>query len=686
LTLNAAQAQCTIATELASYIMSSIPMPDWHGPNEVERWRDSDYKALAQYLDDRPLLRYIIGYFWRYHCDAETWTAMAKYSTRLQGGSVHGWCLLEGWLPFGTREGAQDISVLSIFGPEPQSLLRFKRWLASGTGGRRDATYFSADAENNFPSLVSSGLFQICGETNQAGSTSTAELSLLSRQACSSYPPDIPAAYIRSREHTESEDLVVRTPRGFGKIIPRLFDIACQSGYRSLVRIILEHFDLPRDQLSLGLHKAVQGGYAAVVKPVLEMGKPDVESKDNGHTPLSWAARGGHDAVAKALLESNAVANSKDVYDQTPLSWAAGNGHEDVVKLLLEKGAELESKDKYERTPLSWAAGNGHEDMVKLLLEKGAELQSEDNNIGRTPLSWAAGNGHEDVVKLLLEKGAELESKDNNSETPLSWAASYGQEAVIKLLIEKGAELESKDKDGQTPLWWAAMIGREAVVRLLIDGGADVNVEDRVGRTALWLAAGGGNEAMVRLLIDRGADVNVKDRIGRTALGLAAAGGYEVVIQLLQFYTRKPSAKRRVTVAPRGQKGNGQNWLKLVKKSPFSAAFDVIFEGLLTGPPPPSVAALQKFHGCFLIHPSVSHVRPPGPLSRHPPPRHCPSILPWAIPILSRPAFKTNSLQRRWASKMCAGAYCGAGRGPKWPFSYLRPHSLHQLPATPNRL
>src|SRR2546421_13125327 len=99
--------------------------------------------------------------------------------------------------------------------------------------------------------MIASGLFQICGEANQAGSTSPAELSLLSGQAWSSHSLDIPVAYICSRGHTESEDLVVRTPRAFSKIIPRLFDI------------ILEHFDMPRDQLSLGLHKAVQGGYAA---------------------------------------------------------------------------------------------------------------------------------------------------------------------------------------------------------------------------------------------------------------------------------------------------------------------------------------------------------------------------------------------------------------------------------------
>jgi len=98
-------------------------------------------------------------------------------------------------------------------------------------------------------------------------------------------------AYICSREHTESEDLVVRTPRAFSKIIPRLFDI------------ILEHFDVLHDQLSLGFHKAVQGGYAAVVKLLLEK-SAELESKDDrwGQTPLSWAARGGHEAVVQLLL------------------------------------------------------------------------------------------------------------------------------------------------------------------------------------------------------------------------------------------------------------------------------------------------------------------------------------------------------------------------------------------------
>ncbi|KAF2185930.1 hypothetical protein K469DRAFT_664957, partial [Zopfia rhizophila CBS 207.26] len=46
-------------------------------------------------------------------------------------------------------------------------------------------------------------------------------------------------------------------------------------------------------------------GLDAVVKPLLETGKVDVDSKDKyGRTPLSWAAYNGHEAVAKLLLET----------------------------------------------------------------------------------------------------------------------------------------------------------------------------------------------------------------------------------------------------------------------------------------------------------------------------------------------------------------------------------------------
>lgn len=171
-----------------------------------------------------------------------------------------------------------------------QSLLRLKQWLASGTGGRKDATYFSADAENNFLSLVSSGLFQICGEANQAGFyfIGRAEFAFSTSVEFSSTGYHC-GLYMFLRAYR------VRRPGGadtssFSKIIPRLFDI------------ILEHFEVPRDQLSLGLHKTVQGGYAAVVKLVLEMGKPGVESKASDQTPLSWGGqgrtRGGGEAAA----------------------------------------------------------------------------------------------------------------------------------------------------------------------------------------------------------------------------------------------------------------------------------------------------------------------------------------------------------------------------------------------------
>ncbi|KAM0425178.1 hypothetical protein ACHAPT_009495 [Fusarium lateritium] len=206
-------------------------------------------------------------------------------------------------------------------------------------------------------------------------------------------------------------------------------------------------------------------GHRAVVKLLLEKGA-DIEAKDYGRTPLSWAALEGHEAVVWLLLEKGADIEAKDNDGLTPLLLAAMMGREAVVRLLLEKGADIEAKDNDGLTPLSLAVVMGHEAIVRLLLEKGADAEAEDND-GQTPLSRAVVMGHEAIVRLLLEKGADAEAEDNDGRTPLSRAAQMGDEAVVWLLLEKGADIEAKDNDGRTPLSWAAWGGHEAIVRLL---------------------------------------------------------------------------------------------------------------------------------------------------------------------------------------------------------------------------
>jgi ankyrin repeat protein len=261
------------------------------------------------------------------------------------------------------------------------------------------------------------------------------------------------------------------------------------------------------------LLSAAENGHEDVVKLLLEIGKVDVDLKDDrfSQTPLSWAAANGHEAVVKVLLEIGKanVYLKDDRFGWTPLSWAVANGHEAVVKVLLEIGkANVDLKDdRFGWTPLSWAAKNGYEAVVKVLLEIGkANVDLKDDWPGQTPLSRAAKNGYEAVVKVLLEIGkANVDLKDDISgQTPLSWAAENGYEAVVKVLLEIGkANVDLKDDlSGQTPLSRAAENGHEAIVKVLLEiGKANVDLKDDwPGQTPLSRAAENGHEDVVKVL------------------------------------------------------------------------------------------------------------------------------------------------------------------------------------------
>jgi ankyrin repeat protein len=223
--------------------------------------------------------------------------------------------------------------------------------------------------------------------------------------------------------------------------------LAAWMGLIDMVNILLEAgFNInasaavPRGRTAL--QAAAENGHEATVRLLLDTGKVDVDSKDNGGwTPLSQAAANGQEATVKQLLDTGkAVADSKDKDGRTPLSWAARNGKEAIVKQLLDTGkVDVDSKDKDGRTPLSWAAWNGKEAIVKQLLDTGkVDVNSKDNH-GQTPLSWAAGNSQEATVKQLLDTGkVDVNSKDNHGQTPLSWAAGNSQEATVKQLLNTG--------------------------------------------------------------------------------------------------------------------------------------------------------------------------------------------------------------------------------------------------------
>ncbi|KAF7509335.1 hypothetical protein GJ744_008058 [Endocarpon pusillum] len=338
--------------------------------------------------------------------------------------------------------------------------------------------------------------------------------------------------------------------------------IASYLGLDAIVKPLLEtgKVDVDSKDSDWGrtpLSYAAENGHERVVKLLLDTGKVDVDSKDSdlGRTPLSWAAENGHKIIMKLLLDTGKIdVDSKDSdWDRTPLSYAAENGHERVVKLLLDTGkVDVDSKDSdWGRTSLSWAAENGHERVVKLLLDTGkVDVDTKDSDLGRTPLSWAAKNGHKRVIKLLLDTGkVDVDSAVRWDQTLLSYAAEYGDETIVKLLLDTGkVDIDSKDSNwGRTPLSWAAENGHERVVKLLLDTGkVDVDSKDSDwGRTPLSWAANNGHERVVKLLLETGkVDVNSKDDEDQTPLSYAAENGYKTVVKLL-LSTRKVDVDSR---------------------------------------------------------------------------------------------------------------------------------------------
>jgi hypothetical protein len=181
-------AEDKIADELARCIIASVPRPSWPGPKSVDACSPQDFSLLAKHLPDRPLLHYIFGFFWRHHADCPSAKAMAQYSNILlsEGQNAHGWCLLEGWLPFGRRLEPTVTTVSSILVPkiDAQALERLKGRMTFNPNASESGIYFPPAllATRSSCPLILSGLFVPAPQQSDimfGHSTSAAKKSLI---------------------------------------------------------------------------------------------------------------------------------------------------------------------------------------------------------------------------------------------------------------------------------------------------------------------------------------------------------------------------------------------------------------------------------------------------------------------------------------------------------------------------
>jgi len=164
----------------------------------------------------------------------------------------------------------------------------------------------------------------------------------------------------------------------------------------------------------------------------------DANCKMNGETALYAASYGGFAGVVRILLDAGSDVELTGGSRGTALAAAAYHGHNDVIRLLIPKSFPWWRHGN----ALKEATDGGHNDTVKLLLEEGADIKSPygtGDNLARAILS-----GSESVVRIFFDRGATIDPCG-----AMAIAAGEGHSGVVQLLIEK----QSKDDDQEARLW-----------------------------------------------------------------------------------------------------------------------------------------------------------------------------------------------------------------------------------------
>ncbi|PHH90251.1 hypothetical protein CDD83_4159 [Cordyceps sp. RAO-2017] len=161
---------------------------------------------------------------------------------------------------------------------------------------------------------------------------------------------------------------------------------------------------------------AVRAGNEASVYNTLRKGGGVNQADDHGRTLLHWAAHGGFAGVVKALLDCGADVDRESECHETPLFRAAVQGHDAAQEALIRGGSKLNRSNCWGKTPLLWAvecadakfpphSPEAREKVVPVLVEKGANVGQADRH-GSTPLSCAEAKNYRTIISLLNSQSA----------------------------------------------------------------------------------------------------------------------------------------------------------------------------------------------------------------------------------------------------------------------------------------
>ncbi|KAK2592783.1 hypothetical protein QQS21_009526 [Conoideocrella luteorostrata] len=251
--------------------------------------------------------------------------------------------------------------------------------------------------------------------------------------------------------------------------------LAAMLGHSSVLRTLLEYFDLPQKIFNLKIDSPMHFAAAYVrsqtvretfdcFEDVVKRFNPNAESpwinrilNKNRESLLHRAAQmNNHHAVSAILshLRSGKDVDCRDVNQRTPLWHAAVTGSHDTLKQLLAHGADIEARDKFHTTVLQTACRSSLSlDVVETLLQSGADpngctvIKTGYDPAPyhcATPCTYAVVKGNADVLRALLRAGAKPDGLYPTDMHPLHIAVMERNLEFVKVLKESGCDLEPR--------------------------------------------------------------------------------------------------------------------------------------------------------------------------------------------------------------------------------------------------
>jgi ankyrin repeat protein len=270
------------------------------------------------------------------------------------------------------------------------------------------------------------------------------------------------------------------------------------------------------------IHMAVRGGYAEIVKLLLDQAADPGQSifTYNSWDKLLKSAREREHGQVESILQRamRKRFNYKPEFDALKDSIIARDSRK-ISAVLRRQPSLAQASDALGNNALHWSVITRQLGLIERFVELGTPIDAQRAD-GQTPVLLAVngatdywyratrGRSHPSIRNASVIAGNLLAQ---GAKYTISVAAAVGDQERVEQLLEKDSRLVRRlDSARVSPLSYAAREGHLHIVRLLLEQGADPNTPEDGAPLglALYWACCGNHMDVAQLLLEHGANPN----------------------------------------------------------------------------------------------------------------------------------------------------------------------------------